>query len=167
MSVFTLAIFFLTSFNLLWFMDLTCQLPINIVLYSIGLYFHHQSHPQLGIVFAMAPSYHSFWNYFSTVLQQHIGHLGSSSFTVINFRIFILFMGLSKEENWSGLPFSLSVGHILSEISTITCQTWVAPHNTAQRFIVSFHFLDVVSRAAINFRLHVSFSISIDLKVYA
>ena len=36
--------------------------------YSIGLYFNYQSHPQLG-VFALAPSLHSFWSYFSTDLQ--------------------------------------------------------------------------------------------------
>ena len=36
------------------------------VLYSIRLYFHHQSHPQLGVVFALAPSLHSFWSYVST-----------------------------------------------------------------------------------------------------
>ena len=29
--------------------------------YSIGLYFDHQSHPQLGVVFALALSLHSFW----------------------------------------------------------------------------------------------------------
>ena len=29
-------------------------------LYSIGLYFYHQSHPQLGVVFALVPSLHSF-----------------------------------------------------------------------------------------------------------
>ena len=34
-----------------------------------------QSHPQLGVVFALAPSHHFFWSYFSTDLQQHIGHL--------------------------------------------------------------------------------------------
>ena len=33
----------------------------NIVLYSIGLYLHHQSHLQLGVVFALALSLHSFW----------------------------------------------------------------------------------------------------------
>ena len=47
----------------------------NTVLYSIGLYFHHQSHLQLGIDFALALSLHSFWSYFSTVLQEHIGYL--------------------------------------------------------------------------------------------
>ena len=47
----------------------------NIALYSIGPCFYHQSHPQLGIVFALAPFLHSFWSYFSTDLQYHIGHL--------------------------------------------------------------------------------------------
>ena len=47
----------------------------NIALYSIRLYFDHQSHPQLGIVFALAPSLHSFWSYFSSLLQLHIEHL--------------------------------------------------------------------------------------------
>ena len=40
----------------------------NIALYSIGLYFY-PSHPQLGFVFALAPSLPSFWSYFSTDLQ--------------------------------------------------------------------------------------------------
>ena len=31
----------------------------NITLHSIRLYFHHQSHLQLGVVFAVAPSLHS------------------------------------------------------------------------------------------------------------
>ena len=34
--------------------------------YSIGPCFCHQSHPQLGIVFALALSLHYFWSYFST-----------------------------------------------------------------------------------------------------
>src|SRR5574341_1472471 len=54
-------------------MDLTFL--CNIALYSIRPCFYHQSHPQLGIVFALAPSLHSFWSYFSTDLQWHIGHL--------------------------------------------------------------------------------------------
>ena len=32
-------------------------------------------HPQLGIVFSLALSLHSLWSYFSSLLQQHIGHL--------------------------------------------------------------------------------------------
>ena len=75
MSKFTLAISCLTTSNLPWFMDLTFQVPTNIALYSIGSCFYHQSHPQVVIVFALAPSLHSFCSYFSTDLQQHIGHL--------------------------------------------------------------------------------------------
>ena len=38
----------------------------NIALYSIRPCFYHQSHLQLGVVFALALSLHSFWSYFST-----------------------------------------------------------------------------------------------------
>ena len=41
----------------------------NESLYSIGPCFYHQSHPPWGILFALAPSLHSFWSYFSTDLQ--------------------------------------------------------------------------------------------------
>ena len=45
-------------------------------------------------------------------------HLGSSSFSVISFCLFILFMGFfSRQECWSGLPFLSPEGHILSELS--------------------------------------------------
>ena len=40
--------------------DLQTLVPYNIALYSIGHYFHHQSHPQVGVVFALATSLHSF-----------------------------------------------------------------------------------------------------------
>ena len=43
--------------------------------YSIKPCFYHQSHSWLGVVFALAPSLHSFWSYFCTDLQQHVGHL--------------------------------------------------------------------------------------------
>ena len=46
-------------------------------------------------------------------------NLGSSSFSVISFCIFILFMGFSRQEYWSHLPFPSPVDHILSELSTI------------------------------------------------
>ena len=46
----------------------------NIALYSIRPCFYPQSHPWLDVVIALAPSLHSFWSYFSTDLQEHIGH---------------------------------------------------------------------------------------------
>ena len=56
MWTFTFAISCLTASNMLWFMNLTSRFLCNIALYSIGPWFYHQSHPQLGIVFALATS---------------------------------------------------------------------------------------------------------------
>ena len=46
--------------------------------------------------------------------------LGSSSFSVLSFCLLILFMGFSRQEYWSGLPFPSPVEHILSDLSTMT-----------------------------------------------
>ena len=61
--------------------------------------------------------------------------LGDSSFRVISFCLFILFMGFSRQEYWSGLPFPPLVDHILSELFTMTCPSWVALHSMAHSFI--------------------------------
>ena len=61
--------------------------------------------------------------------------LGSSSFTVISFCLFILFMTFSRQEYWSGLPFPSPVDHILSELSTMTHLPWVARCGMAHSFI--------------------------------
>ena len=61
--------------------------------------------------------------------------LGISSFRVLSFCLFILFMGFSRQEYWSGLPFPSPVDQILSEISTMTCPSWVALHGMAHNFI--------------------------------
>ena len=39
----------------------------NIILYCIRLYFHHQTHPQVSVISALAQSLHSFWSYFSSI----------------------------------------------------------------------------------------------------
>ena len=54
-------------------------------------------------------------------------NLGSSSFSTLSFCFFILFMGFSRQEYWSGLPFHSPVDHILSDLSTMTCPSWVTP----------------------------------------
>ena len=54
-------------------MDLTFRVPMLFT--ASGFYFPHQSHTQLGVVFTLALSLCSFWSYFSTLLQKHIGHL--------------------------------------------------------------------------------------------
>ena len=53
--------------------------------------------------------------------------LRSFSFSILSFCLFILFMGFSRQEYWSGLPFPSPVDHILLNLSTMTRLSWVAP----------------------------------------
>ena len=127
MLMFTLAISCLTTFNLPWFMELIFRFLYNIALYSIFLYFHHQSYPQLGVVLLwlclfILPGVFLHW---SPVVYWAPTNLGSSSFSVLSF---CLFIGFSRQEFWSGLPFPSLVDHVLSELSTVTCLSWVALH---------------------------------------
>ena len=75
--------------------------------------------------------------------------LVSSSFSVLSFCFFILFMGFSRQEYWSGLPFPSPVDHILSELSTMTHLSWVALHCMAHSFIelykAAVHVIRLVS----------------------
>ena len=48
---------------------------------------------------------------------------------------FILFMGFSRQEYWSGLLFPSPVDHILSELSTMTHPSWVALYGMAHSSI--------------------------------
>ena len=53
--------------------------------------------------------------------------LGSSSFSILSFCLFILFMGFSRQEYWSGLLFPSPVDHIVSDLLTMpACLGW--PH---------------------------------------
>ena len=61
---------------------------------------------------------------------------GESIFQCPIFLPFILFMGFSRQECWSGLPFPSPVDHVLSELCTVTRPSWVAPHGMAHAFIV-------------------------------
>ena len=60
---------------------------------------------------------------------------GGLSFSIVSFCLFILFMGFSCLECWSGLPFPSPVDHVLSDLSTMTCPSWVALHGMAHSFI--------------------------------
>ena len=62
-------------------------------------------------------------------------NLGSSSFSVLSFCLFKLFSGLSKQEYWCSLQFPSPVDHILSELSSMTCPSWVTLHGIAHPYI--------------------------------
>ena len=69
MLTFTLAISSLTTSNLPWFMDLTFQVLKQYCSLQHRTLLLSPVTSQLCIVFALAPSLHSFWSYFSTDLQ--------------------------------------------------------------------------------------------------
>ena len=113
MLMFTFAISCLTTSSLPnRFMDLLhSSFLYNIALYSIRPCFHHQSHPQLGVVFTLALSLRCFWNYFSTNLQQHIlgtYQPGEFIFLCCIFLPFLTVHGVLQARilKWFAIPFS-------------------------------------------------------------
>ena len=74
MLMFTLAISCLTTSSLSW---LWPDIPgsCTILLFTVWDFTFTTRHPQLGVISTLAQSLHSFWSYFSALLQQHIGHL--------------------------------------------------------------------------------------------
>ena len=108
MSIFTLAFSCLTISNLPWFMDLTFQVPMQH--FSLG----HQTLLSLPVT---STTGHCFCfgsaSSFLLVLFLHSSprayrapaHLESSSFSVLSFCLFMLFMRFSRQEYWSSSPF--------------------------------------------------------------
>ena len=60
---------------------------------------------------------------------------GEFTFQCHIFLSFHIFMGFSRQEYLSGLPFPSPVDHILSELSTMTHLSWAALHSMAYSFI--------------------------------
>ena len=135
--MFTLALCCLTTSNLPWFMDLTFQVPMQY--WSLQ---HRTLPPSLvtsttGCCFcfgSISSFFLELFNYSSPVTYWAPTNLGSSSFSVLSFCLFILFMGFSRQEYGSGLPISSPVDHVLSEFSTMICLSWVALQGMAHSF---------------------------------
>ena len=122
-------------------MDLQSRFLSNIVLHSIRRYFHHQTHPQLSVIFSLGQMLHSVWIsngpllFPSSILHSFQPGAGVSSSSVMYFCLFILFMGFSRQECWSDFPFLSPVDHLLSEVSIMTCLSWVALHGMTYSYI--------------------------------
>ena len=122
MSTFTLALSCLTTSSLPWFMDLTFQVPMQYcslqhqtllllpVKSTAGCCFCFGTIPSLFLKLFLHWCPASYWA---------PSDLGSSCFSVYLFCLFILFMGFSRQEYWSDLPFSSPVDHILSDNSAL------------------------------------------------
>ena len=125
MLIFTLAISYLKTSSLPWFMDLTLQIPMQYcsllpspVISTAGCCFCFGS---------ISSFFLELFLHWSPVAYWAPTDLGSSSFSVLSFYLFILFMGFSRQEYWSGLPFPSLVDHVLSELSTMTSRSYHSP----------------------------------------
>jgi len=138
MLIFTFAISCLTICNLPWLMDLTFHVPMQ------DCSLHHQtllpsaitSTTVLCFCFGSISSFFlELFLHWSPVAYWAPTDLGSSSFGVISFCLFILFMGFSRQEYWNGFPLPSPVDHVLSEFSIMTRACWVALQDMAHSFI--------------------------------
>ena len=137
MSTFTLAISCLITYNLPWFVNLTFQVPMQYCSLQHWTLLPSPVTSTTGCCFCFG-SFSSFFLelflHWSPVAYWAPTNLGISSFSVLSLCLFILFMGFSRQEYWSGLQFPSPVDHILSELSTMTYPSWVALHDMAHSF---------------------------------
>ena len=86
----------------------------HIVLYGIRLPFHYQSHHNWALFRfgSVSPFFLELFLQSSLVTCLAPTNLGSLSYGVISFFLFILFMGFSRQGCWSGLPFPSPVEHV-------------------------------------------------------
>ena len=134
MLTFTLAISCLTTSNLSWFIDLTFQVPMQYCSLQHRTLLLSPVTSTTGCCFyfgSITSFFLELFLHWSPVAYWVPTDLGSSSFSFLSFCLFILFMEFSRQEYWSGLPFSSPVDHILSDLSTMTRPSWVAPHGMA------------------------------------
>ena len=113
--MFTLVISSLTTFNLPWFMDLTFQVPTQYCSLQHRTFLLSPVPSTTGCCFCFGSIPSFFLELFldgSPVAYSAPTDLGSLSFSVLSFCLFILFMGFSRKEYWSGLPFPSPVDHI-------------------------------------------------------
>ena len=122
MSTFTLAISCLTTSNLPWFMDLTFQVPMQYcsLQHQTLLLSPVTSTAGYCFCFGSIPSFFlELFLHWSPVAYWPPTNLGSSYFSILSFCLFILFMGFSRQEYWSGLPFPSPVDNILHSFNLL------------------------------------------------
>ena len=137
MLIFTLSISCLTTSSLPWFIDLTFQVPMQYCSLQHWTLLPSPITSTTGHCFcfgSISPFFLELFLHWSPVAYWAPTDLGNSCFSVLSFCLFILFMGFSRQEYWSGLAFSSPVDHILSELSITTHMSWVALHGMTHSF---------------------------------
>ena len=134
----TFCISCLTTSNLLWFVALTFQVPMQYCFLQHQTLLPSPVTSTTGRCFrfgSVASFFLLLFLYSSPVAYSTPTDLGSSFFSVISFCLFILFMGFLSQEYQSGLPIPSPVDHVLSELFTMTHPSQVTLHAMAHSFI--------------------------------
>ena len=134
--MFTLAISCLTTFNLPWFMDLTFQVPMQYFSSQHWSLLPSPVTPTTGCCFSFGSVSSFFLELFppwSLVAYWAPTGLGNSSFSVLYFGLFILFLGFSRQEYRSGLPFP-------SPVTRISCRGIIQEHFLPSTFLLLSFF---------------------------
>ena len=108
MLTFTLAISCLTTSNLPWVMDLTFQVPMQYCSLQHRILLLSPVTSTTGYCFcfgSISSFFLEFSLHWSPIAYWAPTDMGSLSFSALSFCLFILFMGFSRQEYWSGLPF--------------------------------------------------------------
>ena len=127
--MFTLAISCLTNSNLPWFMDLTFQVPMQYCSSQHRTLLLSRVTSTTGYCFCFSsmPSFFlEIFLYWSPVAYWALINLGVPLSVFYHFAFFILFMGFSRQEYWSGLPFPSPVDHSQTSPPWHVCLGW--PH---------------------------------------
>ena len=135
MSTFTVAISCLSTADSPWFVDLTFQVPMQYCSLQHQTLLPSPVTSTNGFCFCFGFILLELFLNWSPVACWAPTNLRSSSFSVLSFCLFILFMVFLTQEYWLGLPFPYPMDHILSEVSTMTCPSWVALHGMGHSFI--------------------------------
>ena len=138
MLIFTLVISCLTTSNFPWFMHLTFQVSMYYCSLQHWTLLQSPVTSTTECCFCFGSISSFFLELFlhcSPVAYWAPTDLGSSCFSVLSFCLFILFMGFSRQEFWSGLPFPFPVDQVLSEFYTMAHPSWVALQYMAHSLI--------------------------------
>ena len=124
----------LTMSNLPWFVDLTFQVPVQYCSYSIRNLMPSSVTSTTGHCFLFGSASSFFLELFlcsSPVAYWTTFNLGALSSGVMPFCLFILFIGFSWQEFWSGELSLPPVDQVLSDLSTWPiflawpCEAWL------------------------------------------
>ena len=135
MSTFILAISYLTTFQFALIHGPNIPRSYAILFFTASDFTSITSPIHNWVLILLLLHHFILFLYWSPVAYWAPTNLGSSSFNVISVCLFILFMGFSRKEYWCDLTFPSPGDHVLSELSTMTHPSWVAPHSIAHSFI--------------------------------